>query len=134
MSEVIRKPWGYEYCAFDNGAAAVWILHIARGRQTSRHCHPNKRTQLILLQGEARFNGEPLVPLRPVVIEKGEYHQTAATSDIVPASENGAFVMEIEIPPSVPPTSVHADDAGVELTCVSNGSSAAVGLNAAVLT
>ncbi len=98
MSEVIRKPWGYEYCAFDNGAAAVWILHIARGRQTSRHCHPNKRTQLILLQGEARFNGEPLVPLRPVVIEKGEYHQTAATSDIVPASENGAFVMEIEEP------------------------------------
>ena len=98
MSEVIRKPWGYEYCAFDNGAAAVWILHIARGRQTSRHCHPNKRTQLILLQGEARFNGEPLVALRPVVIEKGEFHQTAATSEIVPASENGAFVMEIEEP------------------------------------
>lgn len=97
-SEIIPKPWGWEYCAFDNGKAAIWILHIARGRQTSRHCHPNKKTRLIPLQGEVRFNGAPMKPLEVATVDKGIYHQTGVAAECLPASENGAFVMEIEEP------------------------------------
>jgi hypothetical protein len=97
-SEIVPKPWGYEYCAFDNGKAAVWILHIARGRQTSRHCHPKKVTRLIPLQGEVRFNGNPMKPLETALVERGVYHQTGVLAECLPASENGAFVMEIEEP------------------------------------
>lgn len=108
--EIVAKPWGWEYCAFDNGAAAIWILHIARGRQTSRHCHPQKRTRLVLLQGEARYNGRDLRPLEVVDIPKGVYHQTEVAADTLPASENGAFVMEIE-EPSLKADIVREDDA-----------------------
>lgn len=97
IASVIQKPWGYEYCAFDNGKAAVWILHIARGRGTSKHCHPNKKTQLVCLTGEVEFNGRTLKPLEGVVIEKGEYHQTSVFG-CETASLNGAFVMELEEP------------------------------------
>lgn len=96
---IVAKPWGYEYCALDNGEAAVWILHIARGRKTSRHCHPKKNTRLILLHGDARYNGRPLAPLEVVEIPAGVYHQTEVAADaVVPASMNGAFIMEIEEP------------------------------------
>ena len=51
---VVPKAWGYEWLAFDNGAAAVWILHIAKKRKTSLHCHPNKKTVLVVLKGITR--------------------------------------------------------------------------------
>jgi acetolactate synthase-1/2/3 large subunit len=108
-SEIVPKPWGYEYCAFDNGAAAVWILHIGRGRGTSRHCHPNKRTRLVVLQGEVQFNGKTLQPLERVIVEKGDFHQTVVWG-CETASQNGAFVMEIE-EPSDKADIVRADDA-----------------------
>lgn len=97
MTGVIVKPWGYEYCAFDNGKAAIWILHIARGRKTSRHCHPKKRTRLIPLQGEVIVNGGPMMHLGVADIDKGVFHQTVALG-VETASENGAFLMEIEEP------------------------------------
>lgn len=97
-SSLVPKPWGYEYCAYDSGSAAVWVLHIARGRKTSRHCHPNKRTQLIVLEGEVSFNGKVMKELESVEIPKGAFHQTAVTWDFETASENGAFLMEIEEP------------------------------------
>ena len=99
MSEIVPKPWGYEYCAFDNGSCAVWILHIARGRKTSRHCHPNKRTRLIPLQGTVHVNGRNVLPLEVVDIDRGEYHQTEVVAPLgAPVAENGAFLMEIEEP------------------------------------
>lgn len=107
---IVPKPWGYEYCAFDNGNCAVWILHIARGRKTSRHCHPNKRTRLICLQGEVHVNKRWVKPLEVVDIDRGEYHQSEVHAPAVPASENGAFVMEIE-EPSNKGDIVRADDA-----------------------
>ena len=97
QSSVVPKPWGYEYCAFDNGAAAVWILHIARGKKTSLHAHPKKRTRLIPLQGEVHFNGATLAPLEVADIPAGEFHQTAH-GEMETASQDGAFVMEIEEP------------------------------------
>jgi hypothetical protein len=41
---IVKKPWGYEYLALDNTQVAIWVLHIARKRKTSLHCHPGKST------------------------------------------------------------------------------------------
>lgn len=93
---VVKKPWGYEYLIFSNSSIAVWILYLKPGAQTSMHCHPGKKTSLVVLEGRVfcstvgvrldRSAGEGLL------IEKGVFHQTTA------ASESGAFVMEIETP------------------------------------
>jgi len=102
---IVKKPWGYEYLAFENEYVAIWILHIIRKRKTSMHCHPRKKTGLILLSGTATFrhqNGSiELQALDGVVIDKGTFHLTEATSSLpmVPVSENGIWVMEIESPP-----------------------------------
>jgi hypothetical protein len=60
------------------------------------HCHPGKKTSLVVLQGKVvcssltnqfeRFVGEGLL------IDKGAFHQTKSVS------ESGAFIMEIESP------------------------------------
>ncbi len=93
---VVKKPWGYEYLIFQNDSVAVWVLYLQKGAETSMHCHPSKKTSLIVLQGkvlcstlESRFErstGEGLL------IDKGVFHQTRVLSD------DGAFVMEIETP------------------------------------
>jgi len=93
---VVKKPWGYEYLIFQNEIIAIWILYLKPGAQTSMHCHPNKKTSLVVLEGKAicstlqgdikRNTGDGLL------IEKGAFHQTKADSD------SGVFVMEIESP------------------------------------
>ncbi len=93
---VVKKPWGYEYLMYQNEHVAVWILYIKEGFQTSLHCHPNKKTSLVMLSGTAicsslgerisRSVGEGLM------IEEGVFHCTESRS------ENGIFVMEIESP------------------------------------
>lgn len=93
---VVKKPWGYEYLLYSNQETAVWILYIMAGAQTSMHCHPNKKTSLIVLQGEVQCsslkNEHALKAGEGLLIEKGVFHQTC-----VQASE-GAFVMEVETP------------------------------------
>jgi len=108
---IVKKPWGYEYLAFQNETMAVWMLHIVRKRKTSMHCHPRKHTKLILLSGNAKFSWIPvskffmetkrLCSLDTVEIEPGEYHSTEADSSLTidPISEDGIWVMEIESPP-----------------------------------
>jgi len=93
---VVKKPWGYEYLIFSNKLCAVWILYLKAGAQTSMHCHPGKKTSLVVLEGKVNcasiiksldlFAGEGLV------IDKGVFHQTTTIS------ETGAFIMEIETP------------------------------------
>lgn len=102
---IVKKPWGYEYLVFENDFVAIWMLHIVRKRKTSMHCHPAKRTGLILLSGKAKFHhvdkAIDLESLDSVVIEKGVFHCTEAFNPLPmnPQSENGIWVMEIESPP-----------------------------------
>ncbi|MBM3835597.1 MAG: hypothetical protein FJ403_20470 [Verrucomicrobia bacterium] len=93
---VVRKPWGYEYLAFENATSAVWVLYLKPGAETSMHCHPKKKTSLIVLEGKvscttlnASFERNAC---EGVLIEKGVFHQTKALTPM------GAFVMEIETP------------------------------------
>lgn len=103
---IVKKPWGYEYLVFENEHVAIWMLHIIRKRKTSMHSHPQKRTSLILLAGNATCShlegSEKLNPMEGIVIEEGVFHLTEASSElpIDPQSENGIWVMEIESPPN----------------------------------
>ncbi len=93
---VVRKPWGYEYLIFQNDHVAIWILYVKNGAQTSMHCHLDKKTSLVVLDGKATsttLNGSYDLDFgQGLLIEKGVFHQTAA------ACESGVFVMEIETP------------------------------------
>ena len=52
---VVPKPWGYEYLVYHTPSSEVWSLFIKHNQATSMHCHPNKKTALILLDGVAEL-------------------------------------------------------------------------------
>lgn len=93
---VVNKPWGYEYLLFQNKEIAIWVLYIKKGFSTSTHCHPNKKTSLTVILGEAKANtlNETFIlkEKEGVIYNKGVFHTTEALS------ENGAFVIEVETP------------------------------------
>lgn len=93
---VVRKPWGYEYLIFQNSSATVWILFIKPGFQTSLHCHPRKKTSIVVLSGEAACAtlDQRLArhPAQGMLLGEGVFHRTTALS------QEGTFVMEIETP------------------------------------
>jgi hypothetical protein len=95
-ANIVKKPWGYEYLAYQNKDVALWFLYIKSEHATSLHCHPNKTTGLILLDGEAKVsflnNSTVLNPTNKVMIRKGLFHSTKALN------KEGAFVFEIETP------------------------------------
>lgn len=53
LEKIVPKPWGYEFLGFQSADAALWFLHIESGEGTSLHCHPNKHTSLMVLEGRA---------------------------------------------------------------------------------
>jgi mannose-6-phosphate isomerase-like protein (cupin superfamily) len=96
--KVVHKPWGYEYLLYENPFVSIWILHLKENQSTSMHCHPNKKTSLVVLRGEVlcstlegfftRKAGDGLI------IETAVFHTTKATS------RGGALIMELETPPN----------------------------------
>ena len=93
---VVKKPWGYEYLIFQSKHSAIWILYIKPNHQTSMHCHPQKKTSLIVLEGNVECSSlteSIAMDLgQGLIIDKGSFHRTKAIS------KNGCFVMEIETP------------------------------------
>ena len=93
-NNIVKKPWGYEYLMYENEKVALWFLHIKNGEKTSMHCHPNKTTGLVLLDGEAEVsflsNKNKLTPLSKIMIRKGLFHSTQAISN------GGAYILENE--------------------------------------
>ena len=81
---------------FQNKEISMWMLYIKKGYSTSMHCHPNKKTSLLLLSGEAICttlnNKFELVQQDALIFDKGVFHQTESLS------ENGIFVLETETP------------------------------------
>ena len=96
LNKIVNKPWGYEYLVFENDKVAIWFLHIEYDQETSMHCHPNKTTGLILLDGVAEIsfltNKVSVKSLQKVMIRKGLFHSTKAIS------KDGANIFEIETP------------------------------------
>ena len=95
--KVVLKPWGHEFLIFENEHVAIWFLHIKEEFATSMHCHPSKRTSLILLSGRAFCNTLNhrifMDCLDAAVFEKGVFHSTKALSS------EGIDLIEVETPP-----------------------------------
>ncbi len=93
---IVNKPWGYEYLAYQNDEVALWLLYIKHNHETSLHCHPNKDTGLIVLDGKVNvsFLNDVfrLDSGRKIMIRKGLFHSTKTLS------KEGAFIFEIETP------------------------------------
>jgi len=94
---VVDKPWGYEYLIFENDKIAIWILFLKHLANTSMHCHPKKKTSLLVLSGRVNTaflnTSFSLKTMDGLIIDRGVFHSTKALS------EGGAFIMEIETPP-----------------------------------
>ena len=93
----VKKPWGSEYLIYQNDNIAIWLLKIKKGQNTSLHCHPAKKTGLILLTGEASvelgfYNTKILKAPAKVMIRPGLFHSTKALS------KDGITVLELETP------------------------------------
>lgn len=93
---VVKKPWGKEYLCYRNSEVAIWFLHIEKDKQTSMHCHPNKNTGFVVLDGEVELsflrNTMPLKSLDKIHIFRSRFHSTKAISN------GGAFIFEVETP------------------------------------
>tara|TARA_R110002020_G_C16318711_1_gene774591 strand:+ start:2882 stop:3502 length:621 start_codon:yes stop_codon:yes gene_type:complete len=91
---VIPKPWGKEYLLFEENNVAGWILYINRGEKTSLHCHPKKKTSLIVLDGDAKISfltsSTKVSRGDKTIIRQGVFHSTEALSDLC--------LLEIETP------------------------------------
>lgn len=94
---VVNKPWGNEYLMYSNRRIEVWNLFIAHNQATSMHCHPQKKTALVILDGRALFStlneALELSQHDAVVIDSGVFHSTQALS------RHGLRVLEFETPP-----------------------------------
>ena len=93
---LVRKPWGSEYLMYDNGLVSIWQLFIRHGERTSMHCHPTKKTGIILVSGEAAVSflndSRTLRSLAKLMIREGLFHSTSAVSP------EGILVLETETP------------------------------------
>lgn len=93
---VVNKPWGYEHLIFENSLVAVWVLHIQSGYRTSTHCHPNKKTSLVVISGHiitSTLNSNfQMQEGDGLIIDKGVFHSTKADDPYE------AIIMEIESP------------------------------------
>jgi mannose-6-phosphate isomerase-like protein (cupin superfamily) len=83
VNNIVKKPWGYEYLAYENEHVALWFLYISKDQRTSMHCHPSKTTGLVVLDGGAEIsflnNKFPMSPINKMMIRKGLFHSTQAT-------------------------------------------------------
>ena len=93
-NKIIKKPWGYEYSVYEDGNFCIWFLHIHENESTSMHCHPNKTTKLILLDGVAKIsflsNEKIIKSLDFAKFDKREFHSTRSLS------QNGIYLFEVE--------------------------------------
>jgi len=91
---VVKKPWGKEYLCYRNSEVAIWYLHIEAGKETSMHCHPNKNTGFVVLDGHATLsflrNSVDLKGLDKIHIFRSRFHSTKAITD--------SFILEVETP------------------------------------
>jgi len=91
---IVKKPWGQEYLCYNNNEIAIWLLHIKKGEKTSLHCHPNKNTGFVVLDGQTKLSfirgGVDIYGLNKINIFRSRFHSTYAVTD--------SFIFEIETP------------------------------------
>lgn len=97
FKNIVPKPWGFEYLCGKNKHVEIWELYIKSGATTSLHCHPDKDTLNIILEGEAEFETSAGVEKLTVgefrLIKSGAIHRT------LNLSKQKLRLIEIECPP-----------------------------------
>lgn len=92
---VVKKPWGYEYLFYECKNSAIWALCLKKDAGTSFHCHPNKKTALLVLKGKVNcstFTGDRILSRGDVIhLEAKVFHRTCALED-------NTWILEIESP------------------------------------
>ena len=94
---LVNKPWGSEYLIYENSKVAIWMLNIDFNHSTSFHCHPYKKTGLIILNGVASIElgfqeTRKLTSPGKLMIRPGLFHSTKALSN------GGIQLLELETP------------------------------------
>lgn len=101
----ILKPWGEEHVIYrDKKKLCITLLKIKKNFSTSLHCHPNKKTGFILLDGEADIqlglyknnNGKFKSPSK-LMIRTGLFHSIRSCSPILIALEFETPVMKNDL-------------------------------------
>lgn len=94
QKHIVTKPWGSETVIYQNPMVEIWHLKLKNGHSTSMHCHPDKKTSLIVISGLAKLSflssEKTIKVLDKVIIRPGLFHSTTALSDLE--------MLEIETP------------------------------------
>ena len=95
MNYFVPKPWGREYICWESKDCAIWVLEINENKSTSFHCHTEKNTGLVVLEGEVNLkliNSEyNFKALEKINIFRGRFHQSKAVG-------GNAVMIEVEAP------------------------------------
>ncbi len=99
-NRVVIKPWGEEYNIFRNKKKlAITYLKIEKGKSTSLHCHPRKKTGFLILSGTAevqvgiyKSNKFIYKPMSILVLRAGLFHKIQASK------KNTLYALEVETP------------------------------------
>jgi mannose-6-phosphate isomerase-like protein (cupin superfamily) len=89
-NKVIQKPWGLEYVVLRiKNLLSVTFLEIKPGKKTSLHCHTNKKTGFIVVQGKAKLNlgivnktSRTFDPISKITIHPRLFHSIKCVSKI----------------------------------------------------
>lgn len=110
---MVKKPWGEEYIICKTNNSATWHLKILSRKKTSLHCHPQKKTGFILLNGKVEvmvgfYEKKILKAPDKLMIRPGLFHSTKSLS------KEGSIVLEIETPIDKEDLVRYKDDYGRE--------------------
>ena len=93
----VIKPWGSEYSIYRNNISSAKLLKIKSKHKTSLHCHPNKKTAFLLVDGEVDvkigfYETKKLKSISKLIIRPGLFHSTKNNN------KKTASIIEIETP------------------------------------
>ena len=96
-NQKVIKPWGSEYKIYSNSISSTKLLRLDHNKSTSLHCHPIKKTGLVLIKGEVEvdlgfYNTKKLFPISKLMIRPGLFHCTKNLN------KQTATILEIETP------------------------------------
>lgn len=82
MTTLVHKRWGKEYPIYENKHIQIKHLFINQDHCTSLHCHPKKKTGLLVLKGLIKLeflnDHRFLEPGDKIMIRQGVFHRSNA--------------------------------------------------------